>query len=193
MRLWKRIWCWIVGHDWVQLLRDPWKAVALQQFHELAGCMGYCARCGYLWDDLRGAEHYRPDLGEWLPKKSPRGAPYRTAPPLPPCKCARGKIHPDCPRHYSPAESEVSSTVTRTVTIKITVNGKDVPLSDDAAKEVEAVLDDFEKTFERQGEVIKRGFAQFDEMFGKLDRLFKVGSRVERVKRTRTRDPKDVN
>lgn len=182
MLLWKRIWCWIAGHDWVQLLTDPDKAANLAHLHAMAGCMGYCARCGFMWNDLSTAPPAPPpDLGS---------DPYRTAPTLPACKCRGRRVHPDCPRHLSTDRQPAPiSGVTRTVTIRVTVNGKDVTLSGDAAKQVESLLDkmdnDFERSFDRMDQTFDRMDSRFGDLFKDLEGMFQSGSRVRRVRRTK--------
>lgn len=179
MRLWKRLWCWLAGHDWVQLLNDPHAQTVKSQFHTMAGCMGYCARCGFLWDDLPALARTRePELNT--------GDPYRTPAPMPACKCfvdKRGeqRIHPDCPRHTETERSQkprrrVNRPVmdTRDFTFKRVVvvrNGKVVKDEssggfagfDRTMKSFEKTMEEFGKTMDRMGEDLDRVFDDKDK------------------------------
>lgn len=181
MRLWKRIWCWLAGHDWVQLLYDPQRTAARAHLHTMAGTMGYCARCGFLWDDLPALARTR--------EPEPTGDPYRTPASLPACKCfvdKRGerRIHPDCPRHddlsppssprrtlpKKPSARPPSRTVnfSRVVVVK---NGKvvkdertgDFAGFESAMRGFERTMEHFEKTMDSMSETLDRAFDRDDK------------------------------
>lgn len=47
----KRVWCWIVGHDW-KVLRYSMRHLALVHLCETAGTESTCRRCGLHINDL---------------------------------------------------------------------------------------------------------------------------------------------
>lgn len=164
MRLFARVWCWVAGHDWVRLLSHEERASA-RPHHAMAGHMGYCARCGYFWDDLPVSAPPREELG---------GDPYRTpgVPALSACKCTGGGeerivIHPDCPRHVetgrqvprpprSPAKPQLTGA------LRYQVNGRDVTFSEWAK-----AMREMEGTWK----VLQRGF---DDTFSAFDKTFSI-------------------
>lgn len=185
MRLWKRLWCWLAGHDWVQLLYDPQRTAARGHLHTMAGTMGYCARCGFLWDDLPAVTRTR-EARTREPEPN-TGDPYRTPAPLPACKCfvdKRGerRIHPDCPRHddlsppsaprrtlpKKPAPSTSRTFVSRVVIVKNGKVVKDETTGDfagfkNAMKGFERTMEHFEKTMDSMSETLDRAFERDDK------------------------------
>ena len=143
----------------------------------MAGTMGYCARCGFLWDDLPALRPREPEPNA--------GDPYRTPAPLPACKCfvdKRGerRIHPDCPRHddlsppkptprvrprpRAPVMDTHDFTFRRVVVIRNGKVVKDETTGNGAG--FERTMKNFEKTMEEFGKTM-------DQMGRDLERAFK--------------------